>query len=99
MEFLVIFIVLILLIIWVLVSINGKLSMLVNQQNQHQPEKDDLVSDIRDELSEIKGILESIRYTTDIIENYQLPTNEERKMIDQIRVDQEIDAMIDSRKN
>jgi|GEM_PF-5834245 len=99
MEFLVIFIVLILLILWVLVSINGKLSVLVNQQGQHQPEKDDLVSDIRDELSEIKGILESIRYTTDIIENYQLPTNEERKMIDQIRVDQEIDAMIDSRKN
>lgn len=97
MEFLIVFGVAFLLIFSVLMSINQKLSMLIQNKAMPQAEDENIV-EIRECVAEIKSILEDIKYTTDIIENYKLPTHSERKAIDQYRVDQEIDDMLNQKR-
>ncbi|HAT2607094.1 TPA: hypothetical protein I8235_000003 [Kluyvera intermedia] len=54
---------------------------------------------IREELERLNSSVESINYTTDIIEKYRLPDAQERKMIDEIRIDNEISEMMDKNRN
>ncbi|EOC0436811.1 hypothetical protein ACI00D_004554 [Cronobacter dublinensis] len=63
---------------------------------------DDLKEDvraIREELESLNSSVENINHTTDIIEKYKLPDAQERKMIDEIRIDNEISEMLDNNKN
>ncbi|MHA6350998.1 hypothetical protein [Escherichia coli] len=55
--------------------------------------------DIKEILSDIKITLDEIKYTTDLIEQYKIPTPNERKAIDQYRIDLEIDEMLSKRKD
>ncbi|MCX8981126.1 hypothetical protein NLN92_24430 [Citrobacter portucalensis] len=98
MEFLTIFIVVLVLIFLVLLSINKKLSALIEYREPKPKDNDDLI-DIKDILSEIKVTLDEIKYTTDLIEEYKIPTPNERKSIDQYRIDLEIDEMLSKSKN
>lgn len=93
MEILTIFIAMLALILFVLFSINKKLAILIESQSR-TPVEDENIIDIKEEVTEIKSILEDIKYTTDIYEKYRLPTPKERESIDQYRIDQEIDEML-----
>lgn len=64
---------------------------------EHNDNSDE-IRGIRDELERVNATLEEIRYVTDIIEKYKLPDKDERKLIDQIRIDNEISEMMDRRK-
>lgn len=94
-------VVILLLILLVLCSINKKLGLLcVRLPNDDiSPVHDEHMYDIKNILSEIKVTLEEIKYTTDLIEEYKIPTPSERKSIDQYRIDQEIDEMLSERKS
>lgn len=81
------------LILFVLLSINHKLSAIIKDKEKLSANNDSAV-EIRDLLTEIKSSLENINHTTDIIEAYKLPTHSERENIDQYRIDQEIDEML-----
>lgn len=54
---------------------------------------------IREEIERLNSSVDSINYTTDIFEKYRLPDAQERKMIDEIRIDNEISEMMDRKRN
>lgn len=94
------FVVVLALILFVLLSINKKLSIIAGRfyEQQNKPFEDEHIFDVKDTLSEIKILLEEIKYTTDLVEKYKIPTPDERKSIDQMRIDFEIDEMLSRRK-
>ncbi|QMN54207.1 hypothetical protein HVW69_14555 [Citrobacter freundii] len=98
MELLTVFIVVLVLILLVLLSISKKLSLII-ASNGNTPKEDENIIDIKDILSDIKITLDEIKYTTDLIEQYKLPTPDERKSIDQYRIDLEIDEMLSKSRN
>ncbi|CND06982.1 Uncharacterised protein [Yersinia frederiksenii] len=97
----VVIIVLLTLILIALVNINQALSKRVNLTTKSIDDVLDsqYLIDIKDEITSIRQAIEDIKYTTDIIENYKLPSQSERQMIDQIRVDDEISEMLDAKRN
>lgn len=98
MELLTVFIVVLVLILLVLLSISKKLSLIIASSG-NAPKEDENIVDIKDILSDIKVTLDEIKYTTDLIEQYKLPTPDERKSIDQYRIDLEIDEMLSKSRN
>ncbi|EPE4838931.1 hypothetical protein ACSIZT_004364 [Yersinia enterocolitica] len=96
----VVIIVLLILILITLVNLSKTLSKKFGPTDK--PIDDVLDSqyliDIKDEISNIRQSIEDIKYTTDIIENYKLPSPSERQLIDQIRVDEEISEMLDEKR-
>ena len=97
MEFLTVFVVVLVIILFVLLSISKKLSQLIEHSSNRA--KEDYLIDIKEILSDIKITLDEIKYTTDLIEQYKIPTPNERKAIDQYRIDLEIDEMLSKRKD
>lgn len=97
MDILIVSTALMTLILFVLLSINHKISAIIKDKEKLSDNNDSAV-EIRDLLTEIKSSLENINHTTDIIENYKLPTHSERETIDQYRIDQEIDEMLRQKK-
>lgn len=65
----------------------------------HSDDLKDEVRAIREELERLNSSVENINYTTDIIEKYRLPDAQERKMLDEIRIDNEISEMMDKNRN
>lgn len=94
MESITIYVILLLLILFVLHSINKKLAILADERTKQASDEDNIRTEMRDELVEIRRHLEEIKHTTDIIENYKLPSPSERKILDQMQIDQEIDDML-----
>lgn len=45
-------------------------------------------------LQEIESHIRDIHYVTDLIEKYKLPAEHEREILDQVRLDQEIDSIM-----
>ena len=93
MEFLIVFVVVLVIILFVLLSISKKLSQMIEHSSNRAKEEEHLI-DIKEILSDIKITLDEIKYTTDLIEQYKIPTPNERKAIDQYRIDLEIDEML-----
>lgn len=98
MDLLTVFIVVLVLILLVLLSISKKLSLIIASSG-NAPKEDENIIDIKDILSDIKVTLDEIKYTTDLIEQYKLPTPDERKSIDQYRIDLEIEEMLSKSRN
>lgn len=97
MDVVIVFTVVMAIIILVLLSINQKLSLIIKDNEKPKGDAESIV-EIKDLLADIKSALEDIKHTTDIIENYKLPSYDERKSIDQYRADQEIDEMISQKR-
>ncbi|EOU8813619.1 hypothetical protein ACN0BC_001650 [Escherichia coli] len=98
MEFLIVFVVVLVIILFVLLSISKKLSQMIEHSSICAKEEEHLI-DIKEILYDIKITLDEIKYTTDLIEQYKIPTPNERKAIDQYRIDLEIDEMLSNRKD
>ncbi|EES9905093.1 hypothetical protein FVR26_004650 [Escherichia coli] len=98
MEFLIVFVVVLVIILFVLLSISKKLSQMIEHSSNRAKEEEHII-DIKEILSDIKITLDEIKYTTDPIEQYKIPTPNERKAIDQYRIDLEIDEMLSKRKD
>ncbi|NXZ86392.1 hypothetical protein HZI30_05505 [Serratia fonticola] len=91
------FVAVLVMIVYALLGILKTLLSIDKKLGDH--EHSDAIMDLKDEIAGVRQVLEEIRYTTDLIETYALPTPEQRETIDSIRVDQEIDEMISSKKN
>ncbi|WP_108938167.1 hypothetical protein [Escherichia coli] len=93
MEFLIVFVVVLVIILFVLLSISKKLSQMIEHSSNRAKEEEHII-DIKEILSDIKITLDEIKYT-----QYKIPTPNERKAIDQYRIDLEIDEMLSKRKD
>lgn len=91
------FVVVLVMIVYALLGILKTLLSIDKKLGDH--DNSDAIMDLKEEIAGIRQALEEIRYTTDLIETYALPTPKQRETIDSIRVDQEIDEMISSKKN
>ncbi|WP_226020010.1 hypothetical protein [Serratia symbiotica] len=80
-----------------LVAIYIRLGSLL-PSNDVIPKESDTLEDIRgirEELERVNSSLEDIRYVSDLIEKYKLPDAGDRRVIDQIRIDNEISEAMD----
>lgn len=94
--------ILLIVIAVLLFAIYTRIGTKPSETNIEAGKNDDLNEEVRaikEELEKLNSSVESINYTTDIIEKYRLPDAQERKMLDEIRIDNEISEMMDRNRN
>jgi hypothetical protein len=85
-----------------LVMIYKKISTPPQAEVHDHIDKNELIyeiSRVREELEMANSTLNEIKYVTDIIEKYKLPDRNERDLIDQIRIDDEISERMNSSRS